>query len=94
MAIMLPFSAHAQSTGSIDFENDNSIVVTGARDRHVGGVEIPDTPKAKVEISSELIRRPGSDDQRYVEPCAGRQFYQQRPVWLVGWQFHDPRLFF
>ncbi|MGB3166572.1 MAG: TonB-dependent receptor, partial [Alteraurantiacibacter sp.] len=48
--------AAAQSTGSTDFE-DTTIIVTGARSRDVGGVSIPDTPRAKQVIDEELIRR-------------------------------------
>lgn len=48
-------SAFAQSTGSLDF--DESIVVTGSRSTDVGGIKVPDSAKAKVEIGEEMIAR-------------------------------------
>jgi hypothetical protein len=39
--------AAAQSTGSVDFEDADVIVVSGARVTDIGGVDIPDSPKAK-----------------------------------------------
>ena len=50
----MPAGAYAQSTGTVDFEEE-AIVVTGTRTRDVGGVEVPDTTKAKAVISKELI---------------------------------------
>jgi len=55
-AAVMPTAAFAQSTGSIEFEEE-TIVVTGARTRDVGGVETPDTPKAKVVLTQEMISR-------------------------------------
>ena len=45
----------AQSTGTVTTEEQ--IVITGARSRNVGGVQVPDTTKAKAVISQELISR-------------------------------------
>ncbi|MEA3538717.1 MAG: TonB-dependent receptor [Pseudomonadota bacterium] len=55
-AFLLPATAFAQSTGSIDFEDD-VIIVTGSVSRDVGGVIIPDTPKAKGVLTQDLIER-------------------------------------
>lgn len=55
-AFLLPVPAFAQSTGSVDFEKD-TIVVTGTRARDVGGVQAPDTSKAKVVLTQEIIAR-------------------------------------
>jgi len=55
-AIVMPTAAFAQSTGSVDFEKE-TIVVTGSRTKDVGGVETPDTPKAKVVLTQEFISR-------------------------------------
>lgn len=55
-AFLLPEVALAQSTGSVDFEKD-TIVITGTRTREVGGVQAPDTPKAKVVLTQEIIAR-------------------------------------
>ena len=51
-ACFVPASAYAQSTGTVTTEE---IVITGTRTRGVGGLEIPDTTKAKAVISKELI---------------------------------------
>ncbi|MCJ2177283.1 TonB-dependent receptor [Novosphingobium album (ex Hu et al. 2023)] len=51
----LAVPAFAQSTGSAEFEGD-AIVVTGARETAVGGIDVPQTPKAKVAITKELIQ--------------------------------------
>ena len=52
----MPTAAYAQSTGTLDFEKD-TIVVTGTRAREVGGVQAPDTPKAKAVLTQEMIAR-------------------------------------
>jgi iron complex outermembrane receptor protein len=53
---MLPSAVFAQSTGTVDFEKQ-AIVVTGTRAKDVGGVLTPDTPKAKVVLTQEMISR-------------------------------------
>ena len=55
-AILLPEAALAQSTGSVDFEKD-AIIVTGTRIRDVGGIQAPDTSKAKAVLTQEIIAR-------------------------------------
>jgi iron complex outermembrane receptor protein len=55
-ALVLPAMAFAQSTGSIDFESE-AIVVTGTRTQEVGGVQAPDTTKAKAVLTQEVIAR-------------------------------------
>jgi iron complex outermembrane receptor protein len=58
VALLAPTAAFAQSTGSIDFEEESTIVVTGTRsDRDVGGVIAPDTSKAKQVLTQEAISR-------------------------------------
>ena len=57
-ALAIPATAHAQSTGSIDFEEGaEDVVVTGTRTQEVGGITAPDTTKAKQVITQELIGR-------------------------------------
>lgn len=51
-----PGVASAQSTGTVDFENE-TIVVTGTRVREVGGVQAPDSSKARVVLTQEIIAR-------------------------------------
>ena len=53
---LLPSAAFAQSTGAVDFEK-HAIIVTGTRTKSVGGVETPDTPKAKVVLDQKIISR-------------------------------------
>jgi iron complex outermembrane recepter protein len=56
-AFVLPGVAMAQSTGSIDFEEDTNVVVTGTRSQDVAGITAPDTTKAKAALTSEVIAR-------------------------------------
>ncbi|MEO5774737.1 MAG: TonB-dependent receptor [Sphingomicrobium sp.] len=58
VACIIPTTAFAQSTGTVDFEKD-TIVVTGTRQRDVGGVQAPDAPKAKAVLTQEFISRSG-----------------------------------
>ena len=55
-AAICPTTAFAQSTGSQDFEEE-AIVITGTRVQEVGGVQAPDTPKAKAVLTQEYIGR-------------------------------------
>jgi len=87
-ALLLPASAFAQSTGSQDFE-DQEIVVTGSANRDVGGVRIPDSPKAKVEISQELIQRqqPGQSVNQILNLVPGVSFTNNDPFGSSGGSF-------
>ncbi len=86
MAVAAP--AAAQSTGSTDFE-DNVIIVTGAVNRDVGGVQIPDTPRAKQVIDEELIRRqrPGQSLNDIVNLVPGVSFQNNDPWGSSGGGF-------
>ncbi len=53
--LTVPTAAFAQSTGSVEFEN--TIVVTGARTKSVGGIQAPETPKAKEVLTQQIISR-------------------------------------
>lgn len=55
VALVLPAAAHAQSTGSVDFEGE--IVVTGSVTRDVAGVIVPDTSKARQVLTQEQLAR-------------------------------------
>ena len=48
-------AASAQSTGSVDFEEE--IIVTGNRSDEVAGVQAPDSTKAKAVLTQEFIER-------------------------------------
>lgn len=53
-------TAFAQSTGSIDFEEE--VIVTGSRGpADLAGIVLPDTTKAKGVITAELISRQGTN---------------------------------
>lgn len=56
-ALIVPTLAHAQSTGSVDFE-ESVIVVSGARASDgVEGIVVPDTSKAKQVLTDEQLAR-------------------------------------
>ncbi|HMO76971.1 MAG TPA: TonB-dependent receptor [Sphingopyxis sp.] len=52
---LLSTPAFAQSTGSVDF--DDEIIVTGSRTTDVAGIQSPDTSKAKSVLGQEVIAR-------------------------------------
>ena len=52
---LLSTPAFAQSTGSVDFEDE--IVVSGSRVTDVAGIQSPDTSKAKSVLGQEVIAR-------------------------------------
>ena len=56
-AFVMPAMAFAQSTGSVDFEEEAEVVVTGTRTQDVGGITAPDTTKARAALTSEVIAR-------------------------------------
>lgn len=56
-ALVMPAMAFAQSTGSQDFEEEETIVITGSRSQEVGGITAPDTTKAKAALTQEVIAR-------------------------------------
>jgi len=84
---LLSTPAFAQSTGSSDF--DNEIVVTGTASRDVAGVQIPDSPKAKVVIGSELIQhqRPGQSVNEIINLVPGVSFTNNDPWGSSGGNF-------
>ncbi|MES2987488.1 MAG: TonB-dependent receptor [Pseudomonadota bacterium] len=57
-ALMIPASAFAQSTGSIDFDSESTeIVVTGSRVEGINGIIIPDATKARQVLTNEQLLR-------------------------------------
>lgn len=87
-ALLLPASAFAQSTGSQDFD-DQEIVVTGTTQRDVGGIRIPDSPKAKIEVSQELIQvqQPGQSVNQIINLVPGVSFTNNDPFGSSGGSF-------
>ncbi|GGN41636.1 TonB-dependent receptor [Novosphingobium indicum] len=84
----LAVPAFAQSTGSIDFE-DNAIVVTGLRANGVEGIELPDTPKASQVLTSEQIQRarPGQTINDIINLVPGVSFQNNDPWGSSGGGF-------
>lgn len=55
-ALSFSGAAFAQSSGTIDAEDE--IVVTGSQTRSgIGGVEVPESPKARTVLSNEVLRQ-------------------------------------
>jgi iron complex outermembrane receptor protein len=85
IAIMASAPAFAQSTGSIDF--DDEIVVTAAKlDDGVAGVVVPDTTKAKAVLTQEFIQRqaPGQTVNDIINQLPGVSFQNNDPFGSAG----------
>ena len=89
LATMIATPAAAQSTGSVDFEEGNVIIVSGARSSDVAGVDIPDSPKAKQVLTEEAIRaqRPGQTVNDIVNLVPGVNFQNNDPWGSGGGSF-------
>lgn len=81
--------AYAQSTGSVDFDDENVIIVSGTRATDVAGIDIPDSPKAKVQVDSELIARqaPGQTINDTLNLVPGVSFTNNDPFGSLGGSF-------
>jgi iron complex outermembrane recepter protein len=85
-ALMIPASAFAQSTGSIEAE-EGEIIVTGSRGPTVvSGIQTPDTPKAKAVFTQEFIERqqPGQTILDTVNFTPGVSFTNADPYGSSG----------
>jgi iron complex outermembrane receptor protein len=85
-AFVLPGVAMAQSTGTIDAENNNSVVVTGTRQTNVGGVEAPDTSKTREVLNSTFIQNqtPGQSINNTINSLPGVSFTNNDPFGSAG----------
>ncbi len=86
-ALMIPGAAFAQSTGTIDAEENSEIVVTGSRaDRGVNGILVPDTSKAKGVLTSEFIQRqaPGQSVNELINQLPGVSYQNNDPFGSSG----------
>jgi iron complex outermembrane receptor protein len=87
-ALMIPASAYAQSTGSVDFEDQGTeIVVTGSRvNDGVNGIVVPDTSKAKAVLTAEFIQRqtPGQSVNDLINQLPGVSFQNNDPYGSSG----------
>jgi iron complex outermembrane receptor protein len=85
-ALVLPGMAFAQSTGSIDFEAETNVVVTGTRTSDVAGVQVPDTSKTREVLTSEFIQRqtPGQTINDTINNLPGVSFTNNDPFGSAG----------
>jgi iron complex outermembrane receptor protein len=88
-AVAFPSAVFAQSTGSVEFEEEAVIIVSGSRLSSVGGVEVPKTPKAKQVLDEEIIRRqrPGQTVNDIVNLVPGVSFQNNDPWGSSGGGF-------
>jgi len=79
-------SAYAQSTGSIDFENQKEIVVTGTRQNGVDGVTIPQTARTKGVLTAQFIghEAPGQTINDTINMLPGVSFQNNDPYGSAG----------
>ena len=85
VAVAAPIAAFAQSTGSIDFENE--IIVTGATTpKGLAGVELPETSKARGVLNQEVIERqiPGQSVNDIINLLPGVSFQNNDPFGSAG----------
>lgn len=87
-ALIIPASAYAQSTGSVDFEDQGTeIVVTGSRvNDGVNGIVVPDTTKAKAVLTADFIQRqvPGQTVNDIINQLPGVSFQNNDPYGSSG----------
>jgi len=81
----MPGMSLAQSTGSIEFEEE-AIVVTGTRERDIAGVETPDTSKARAVLNSEFMQHqtPGQSINDTIKHLPGVSFQNNDPYGSGG----------
>src|SRR4051812_23443709 len=85
-ALVLPGAAFAQSTGTTEFENTETITVTGTRQANVGGVVAPDTSKTREQLNAEFIQRqvPGQSINETINNLPGVSFTNNDPFGSSG----------
>ncbi|HTU09884.1 MAG TPA: TonB-dependent receptor [Allosphingosinicella sp.] len=85
-AFVMPSMAMAQSSGSVDFEEESTVVVTGTRTTEVGGVEVPPTTRARAALDSEFIQRqaPGQTVNDVINSLPGVSFQNNDPYGSAG----------
>src|SRR5690606_20459307 len=88
-ALMIPASAFAQSSGSAEFDAGEEVIVTGVSARDVGGIELPDTPKSRVVLTSEMIQRqrPGQTVNDIINMSPGVSFQNNDATGAAGGTF-------
>ncbi len=83
---MFAAPAFAQSTGSVDFDQDAIVVTASAVNKGVAGVQIPDTSKAKGVLTQEFIARqtPGNSILDTINQLPGVSFQNNDPFGSAG----------
>ena len=83
---MMPAAAFAQSTGTVTTEEPETIIITGSRARDVGGIQAPNTTKAKATINQALIARqaPGQTILNVINMVPGVNFTNADPYGSSG----------
>ncbi len=84
-ALMIPASAFAQSTGSIDFEEEIVVTASSSSDG-IGGIVAPDSSKAKAVLTQEFIGRqaPGQSINDVINQLPGVSFQNNDPFGSAG----------
>ena len=85
VALITPAAAFAQSTGSAEADNVE-VVVTGAREAGVGGIDVPDTSKNKQVLNQSFISRqtPGQTINDIINQLPGVSFQNNDPFGSAG----------
>ncbi len=85
-AFVLPSAAMAQSSGTVGFEEESSVVVTGTRATDVAGVEAPATTRARAALDAEFIQRqaPGQTINDTINSLPGVSFQNNDPYGSAG----------
>ena len=85
-AFVLPGMAMAQSSGTVGFEEESTVVVTGTRTTDVAGVEAPATTRARAALDSEFIQRqaPGQTINDTINSLPGVSFQNNDPYGSAG----------
>jgi iron complex outermembrane receptor protein len=83
-ALVIPGAAYAQSTGTVDFNED--IVVTARTEKGIGGVQVSDTAKARGVLTSTFIQRstPGQSILDTINQLPGVSFQNNDPFGSAG----------
>ncbi|CAN5226117.1 TonB-dependent receptor [soil metagenome] len=86
VALAIPFAAFAQSTGTIDAENDIVVTASTSNSNGVGGVVAPNTSKARAVLTQEFIahQTPGQSINDIINQLPGVSFQNNDPFGSAG----------
>jgi iron complex outermembrane recepter protein len=85
-ALAFPATAWAQSSGTVDFEDEDAIIITGTVSRDVIGVEAPDTSKTRQVLNDEFIQHqtPGQSVNDIINNMPAVSFQNNDPYGSAG----------